>query len=1213
MPPSRSYQFGSFRLDAGGRVLFREGHGVALTPKAVDLLIALVEARDRPVGKDELLRKVWAGTVVEEGSLASHISLLRKALGEGQGGGFIETLPKRGYRFVAPVADVAPSAGPAQERVLLAVRPFESRGGSDTHDDFGEGLTDELITQLARLGSSRLGVLVRDEPAASHRLEGRVRHVGASVRVTARLIRVSDGRHLWAESYERPPGDVLALQRDLAQAMAHEIKTRLAPLRMLTFLFTALEGGAVPWDARAAATQRHDRLLREAIARHGGHALRVVEGAFCVAFPDAGAAVLAAVDVQRALGGPASVDAAIPVRMGLHSGAVEDAEDEDLSGPTLARAARVMAAAHGGQILLTAATMALLDRIAPPGGAWRDLGDHTLRGFARPERLYQLTAAGLRPAFPPIRTQEAMRTNLPPSLTIFIGRRQALAQVCEQVRHARMVTLTGAGGTGKTRLALEAAGQLVAAFPDGVWLVELAPLADATLVPRAIAAALGARAEGDTPPMTLIESSLQAKRVLLLLDNCEHVVEAAAQVAQTLLRALPQLHLLASSREALGIEGETVYRVPSLTLPGSAGSPSPADVIASEAGQLFVDRAVAVGPGFALTEQNAAAVAQVCRRLDGIPLAIELAAARLKALSVEEIARRIDDRFRLLTGGLRTAWPRQRTLRALVDWSYELLSADERSVLDTLAVFAGSFSLEAAERVCAQDAPDGTGVLDAIELLVAKSLLIAEQQEGSDTRYRLLETIRQYANEKLLEGGRADAARRRHFACFQGLAEAGANALAGPLALEWLDRLDAEHDNLRAALDWSGDADPPDYTRLAAALRYFWDTRGHFTEGWARVERALAVHAARDPVRLVALIGAGIAAFRLGGTQRTDGLLGEAITLAQELGHARSEAEATLWFAFNRSTQGADDVEPLLRRGLALAKAAGDRRCESLALTELGRAAMARGHHAEAQGLLLDSARLCAEAGCVIEAPTALHYAGQCALEQLDFAAARRLLDDALVQHRRIGNVHDAATTLGLLGQLALNEHRLDEACALSSESLRIFRALHDPKCGAYTAMAHATVLCAMGDGAAALPHAESAAASYRELGFPLPLARALCTVGCIHATLGQGDAARRALFSGLIEQQRAHRDTPLPELLEAIAGLHPDAPAAPQLLGSAAALREQLNVPLLPAARAQRERRHAEVRARHPDAAFERAFALGRALTRDETIRSALALRQAS
>ena len=985
----------------------------------------------------------------------------------------------------------------------------------------------------------------------------------------------------------------------------------------LTFLFTDIEGSTPLWDTRpaamGAATERHNALLREAITRHGGHAFRVVGDAFCVAFSDATSAVLAAVDAQRALSAQCWDDTPIHVRMGLHSGAVEDAEDEIFRGPTLARAARVMSAAHGGQMLLTAATVALLERTAPPGGALSDLGDHTLRGFARPERLYQLMVAGLRSEFPPIRTQEAMRTNLPPSLTLFVGRSQALAQVRDQVRKSRMVTLIGSGGTGKTRLSLEAASELVANFPDGVWLVELAPLADAALIPHAIAAVLGARAEGDTPPMTLIESTLRGKRALLLLDNCEHVVDEAASVAQTLLRALPQLHLLASSREALSVEGETVYRVPSLTMPGSDSPPTPADVTASEAGQLFVDRARSVAPAFTLTEHNAVAVAQVCRRLDGIPLAIELAAARLTALSVEELARRIDDRFRLLTGGRRTALPRQRTLRALVDWSYELLSADERSVLNTLAVFAGGFSLDAAERVCAADALSEITVLDAVEHLVAKSLLIAEQQQETETRYRLLETIRQYASEKLVECGQADAARRRHFVYFQNLAESAAKVLQGPLALEWLDRLDAEHDNLRAALDWSGDAEPADYARLAGTLRKFWDVRGHFTEGWARLERALALRTARDEVRLNALIGAGVLAYRLDYTQRSDDILGEAIALARELGNARSEAEATLFQAWDRSWQGADALEPLALRAQALAKSVGDRPGEAFALLVLGRVARLRGQYAKAQSLFLESAKLYDSAACVVGTPIGIQDAGACAFEQLDFTAARQLLDDALVQHRRFGNVHDAATTLGLLGQLALNEHRLDEARAQSAESLRIFRALHDPNCGAHAAEIHATVLCALGEAAAALPHAESAAATYRELGFPHSLARALCTVGRVHFKLGEVDAARRALFDGLIEQQRANRDTALPGLLEAIAGMHPDAPVAPQLLGSAAALRELWNVHVFPSERAEHESRHADVRARHPDADFDRTFAVGRALTRDDAIQSALSLRQSS
>jgi len=1083
MPSSRSYEFASFHLDAGARVLCREGQRVALTPKAVDLLIALVEAQGRILSRDDLLGTVWAGTIVEEGTLSSHVSQLRKALGGGEGG-FIETLSKRGYRFVAPVAAAAP------------------------------------------------------RPAAP---------------------------------------------------------------RTLTFLLAAIEGDD-------AAQNRHDGVLRGAVERHSGQLFRTGEGALCAAFPEAGAAVRAAVDVQRLLGSSTPPDANVDLRIGLHSGTVEDADDEAFSGPTLARAALVSAAAHGGQVLLTAATVALLDRDAAPDLELRDLGDHTLRGFARPERLYQLTVPGLRVAFPSIRTQEAMRSNLPASLTAFVGRRQALAEVGEHVRRSRMVTLVGAGGTGKTRLSLEASRGLVRDFSEGIWLIELAPILDGALVLPAIAAALGARADGDTPPLALVENKLRDQRVLLLLDNCEHLVEAAAEAAHALLRALPRLHVLATSREPLRIEGESFYRVPSLTTPDAQASPLPSDVVASEAGQLFVDRAAAVRPGFALSDRNAAAVAQVCRRLDGIPLAIELAAARLTALSVEEIAARIEDRFQLLTGGQRNALPRQRTLRALVDWSYELLSPDEQALLDTLSVFAGGFSLEAAERVGA-DAAGQLGVLEALEALVAKSLVIAEMHDGIRTRYRLLETIRQYAGEKLAERGRAEAVRRLHFDHFLAFAEAGAIAVNGPLSLEWLDRLEAEHDNLQAALEGAADDDPRGFARLAGALRRFWEFRCRYTEAWSQLERACQVHAEPDAVRLNALIGAGLVAFRLAYAQRSDERLAEAIALARELGHRKSEAEAMLFLGHARRQQGPDAAEPILQEALVLAEEAGDSRCAALVRVELARSAQERGRYAEAQAQFLETARYLEQTGCVIEAPSCLLFAGRCALLLQDFAGARRLLDDALVQLRRFGQVHESADALVELGLLALHEHRLDEAQALTAEGLRIFRGLHDPKCGARTAIYLARVLQSLGDGPSALPHAEAAAATYREMGFPLQAARALCTLGCIHAAMGQGEAARSALFTGLVEQQRADRDTHLPELLEAIAGLHPDAPEAARLLGSAAALREQMSLPLLPSDRVNRERQHAEVRAHHPGAEFERAFDAGRGLTRAEAIQSAMAL----
>jgi tetratricopeptide (TPR) repeat protein len=592
---------------------------------------------------------------------------------------------------------------------------------------------------------------------------------------------------------------------------------------------------------------------------------------------------------------------------------------------------------------------------------------------------------------------------------------------------------------------------------------------------------------------------------------------------------------------------------------------SPADVKASEAGTLFVERARAVTPAFALTAKNAAAIARVCRRLDGIPLAIELAAARLTALSVDELARRVDDRFRLLTGGARTALPRQRTLRALVDWSYELLSTQERRVLDTLAVFAGSFSLEAAESVCASDAADEMSVLDAIERLVTKSLLLVEQQLQTETRYRLLETIRQYAGEKLAESGRADEARQRHCAFFLGIALQASDAMNGAFALEWLDRFEADHDNLRAALDWSAEAAPSDYASLAGAMAIFWDTRGHFTEGCARLERALALHGARDKVRLDALLGAGLLAYRLDLTQRSDEILSEAIVLAQELGDTLGEIDATVSLAIDRTWHGADATEPLALRARALATEVGDAAREGVAVLTLGRAAVLRADYREAENLFLEGARLLEAAGCVLRLPLAIQYAGECAFEQLDFAAARRLLDQALILHRRMGNVHDAATTLRLLGSLDLNEKRLDEARARTEESLRMFRDLHDPNCAAFADAAQSAVLLAAGAAAEALSHAEAAAATFRRQNALRPLAGALRSASGAHVALGDGEAARRALADALDAQRRTDYDRWLPRLLESVVGLWPQSPAAPSLLGSAAALRERWALPVFP------------------------------------------------
>jgi predicted ATPase/class 3 adenylate cyclase len=981
----------------------------------------------------------------------------------------------------------------------------------------------------------------------------------------------------------------------------------------LTFLFTDVEGSTPLWDTRPAAmraaTERHNALLRAAVEARGGNAFQIVGDAFCVAFQDAPSAVCAAIDAQRALQAEPWGDAALRVRMGLHSGIAESVPDEVFRGPALARTARVMAAAHGGQVLATAATVALLDGEVPDHGALRDLGDHTLRGFARPERLYELVVPGLASGFPPIRTQQALRTNLPQALTSFVGRADQLAWVRERARTSRLLTLVGPGGTGKTRLSLEACATLLDAFPDGIWVVELAPLATSDLVASAIATVLGARAEGDVPPLTLVETALAGKRVLLVLDNCEHVVEETARVADALLRALPHVHVLASSREALGVDGETIYRVPPLTSPPAGAVATAAQVAASEAGQLFVGRAQQVVTDFTLDDGNAPAIAHVCQRLDGIPLAIELAAARLSTLSVAELGQRLDDRFRLLTGGSRTALPRQRTLRALIDWSYDLLSEEDRRVLARLAVFVGGCTLAAAERVCASG--HATDVLGAIERLVGKSLLTAERPHGSETRYRMLETIRQYASDKLAHSGDADTARARHFDCFVELGETGAAGLHGPLALEWLDRIEGEHDNLRAALDWAAAAAPAQAARLAGALWLFWDTRGHFAEGYARLTAALAAHARPDAQRLRALIGAGVLAFRLDNTKHSDELLLEAVELSRVLDDRTLEAEATVYLAINRLWLGPATVQPLAAAARALAREAGDAAHEGIAALVQGRALMDHGELAPARAHFLEGRRLLEAAGCVLRVPSALQNAGECAMEQRDFAEARRLLDDALLRQRRMGHVHDAATALRRLAQLALSERRVDEALAQSSESLRLFHGLHDRNCGALSAWVHADACSAAGRLDDALEYAELALRTFRDTGSQRSRAAALYLVARVHARRGDESAARDALLHALELQREAYDDRALPKMLEATAGLHPRATAAPVLLGSAAHLREQAGREAFDDEAADRDLWHACVRAAHDRDHFARALTQGRALSRDEAIARALALRE--
>jgi len=610
-----------------------------------------------------------------------------------------------------------------------------------------------------------------------------------------------------------------------------------AATRTVTFLFTDIEGSTQLWERypepMQTALSRHDTLLRVAIENHHGHVIKTTGDGLHAVFDSASDGVAAVLAGQRALRAEAwGATGPLKVRMALHTGEAE-ARAGDYYGPIVNRAARLMSVGAGGQILLSAVTAELVQGHLAGGLALRDLGEHRLKDLVRPEHVFQLSAPDLPADFPPLRSLNAFPNNLPVQLTSFIGRERELAEAKRLLLTTRLLSLLGPGGTGKTRLSLQLAADCLPSFADGVWFVELAPLADPALVLQTIASVLGVREQLGMPLMEACQNYLRAKQLLLILDNCEHLIATCASLADQFLHASPAMKVVASSREPLGINGETVFRVPSLALPDPA-QVTRAGVAPYEAVQLFLERAIAANPKLSLTDKNAAAVAQICRRLDGIPLALELAAARVSVFSLEQIASRLDDRFKLLTGGSRTALPRQQTLRALIDWSFDILSEPERALLERLSVFSGGWTFEAAEAT----SPD-LDVLNVLAQLVNKSLVVMEGESG-ETRYGLLETIRQYAREKLEAAGGLERARDRHLDYFSGLAERSISIVDTAAAVEWFGRLEAEYGNLRAALEWGLEHNLEAALRLVGALSDFWFRLGHTLEGLNWAAEALA-------------------------------------------------------------------------------------------------------------------------------------------------------------------------------------------------------------------------------------------------------------------------------------------------------------------------------------------------------------------------------------
>src|SRR5438876_3958303 len=684
----------------------------------------------------------------------------------------------------------------------------------------------------------------------------------------------------------------------------------------------------------------HDALSRAAVERNGGIVVKMTGDGMYAAFADPVDALNAALALQQSLEDPKATNGiSFRVRYGLHLGIVERRED-DLFGSPVNRAARIMKAAHGGQILISQAVVDRVGDSLPPPVSLRDLGSVRLRDLATSEHVYQLIHPELRQDFPALRSLEATPNNLPQQVTSFIGRERELAEGKALLDTTRLLTLLGMGGLGKTRLSLQIGADVLEKFPDGVWFVDLAPIRDPLLVPSAVAQVLGVHEEPIKSLTQTLCAHIRERKLLLILDNCEHLMDACASLVDALLRGTPDLRILATSREALHIRGEQVYQVIPLALP--AHNSGTEGLLRSAAAQLFVERARLQKPGFLVSEREAPAIAELCARLEGIPLALELAAARLRSFSIEEINTRLQDRFKFLTVGDRVSVERHQTLRALVSWSYDLLASNEQVLLDRLSVFEGGFGFPAAEAVCGADPLVPQDIVDAVPSLVEKSLVMVNQSsEGS--RYSLLETIREFARERLTARDDVAATAARHCDYYLGLAKAGRAKLKGPEQGEWTRRLEVELDNLRAAiaLALAGGVDPVIAVKFEVALMNFRILRGYSTEGRNNIQLALAIPGLPEIARGHALYVGGALATRRGDHAEAMTMLTECLALRRRLGDPRETAGTLSTLSIAHLQQG-DVVKAreCAEEALGTFREMGEQLGEDLGLLHLGEICM---------------------------------------------------------------------------------------------------------------------------------------------------------------------------------------------------------------------------------------------------------------------------------
>jgi predicted ATPase/class 3 adenylate cyclase/Tfp pilus assembly protein PilF len=858
------------------------------------------------------------------------------------------------------------------------------------------------------------------------------------------------------------------------------------PEGTVTFLFTDLESSVKLWEqhpeAMPHALARHDALLRQAIENQGGHVFKTVGDAVHAVFGVPAEAVAAALEAQRALlTEPWEETGPLRVRMALHTG-VPQLREGDYFGAVLNRVARLKEAGHGGQVLLSAATQELVRDHLPEGVCLHDLGEHRLRDLARPERVYQLVHTGMSAEFPPLRGLDARPNNLPVQPTPLIGREEEVVTLQQMLGRAevRLVTLTGPGGTGKTRLALRVAADLLDRFRDGVYFVDLAPIHAPALVAATIAQTLGVRDTGEGSLLESLKRHLREKQHLLVLDNFEQVLAAAQTVAE-LLGAAPRLKVLVTSRAVLRLRGEQEFVVLPLAGPDPRRLPTVEALSQYAAVALFVQRAASARPEFKLAHENAPAVAEICHRLDGLPLALELAAARIKLFSPQALLARMEKRLPLMSGGPRDLPARQQTLRSAIAWSYDLLTQAEQTLFQRLSVFVGGCTLEAAEAVGNAEGDLEISVLEGVDSLLDQSMLRqvdADAVGSGEMRLVMLETIREFGLEQLQASGEAGAIRRQHAHFFLHLAEEEVPETRGPLWYRWLDRMEAEHDNLRAALDGAVAAGEIETAlRLAGALQHFWGILGHHSEGRQRLTELLArTEGDRTAFRARALDSLITLCSAPGDLELTQSLSTESLSIWRELGDNSGIASALLSLALVVSAQG-DTVEArvlyeeclTLRRGLP------------------------------------NTTELC----------FTLHLFGQFCREQGESAEARRYFTEGLSIARRTEDVLMIAWSLYNLGESARLEGDRDAAWSLYTESLPHMRASRHLAGLAYLLASLGLLAQERGDPRGGGAHFRESLSLLHQIGWASEYAAAFRALAVVAAA--QGDSLRAARLLGAV------------------------------------------------------------------------------------------------